>query len=401
MAKTNLSKRIQAVKPSATVGMSQKARAMIANGQDVLLLSQGEPDFETPDFIKQAAVEALAAGKTRYTNVDGISELKQAVVHKFKRDNNLSYTPEEISIAPGGKAILFNALMATLSPGDEVIIPAPCWVSYPEMVRLCGADPIIVKTSVETGFKLTAEQLGGAITSKTRWVILNSPSNPTGSVYTAAELSELAQVLSANPHVMILTDDIYEHLIFEGKAFATIAAVAPGLKDRTLTMNGVSKAYAMTGWRIGYAGGPEWLISAMRKFMGQSTSNPSTISQWAALAALSGDQGFLNQWRETYEIRRNLVCQGLNQSGLSNLKPDGAFYVFADCSKYIGTRTASGASLSSDQDFVEALLNEALVAVVAGSAFHMPGFFRLSFAESETVLKEALARIDKFCSGCR
>lgn len=401
MPENRLSNTLNAVQPSATMAISGKARDMIAAGLDVLLLSQGEPDFDTPEHIRLAAIDALASGKTRYTNVDGITELKDAIIQKFKRDNELSYSREQISVAPGGKAILFNALLATLNPGDEVIIPAPCWVSYPEMVRLCGGTPIILATDETTGFKVTPEQLARTINSRTRWLILNSPSNPTGSVLTADELSALAAVLKDHPQVMILTDDIYEHLVFGDQNFSTIGQIAPDLYDRTLTMNGVSKAYAMTGWRIGYAGGPKWLISAMRKIMGQSTSNPSSVSQWAAVAALNGSQAFLPEWRAIFQSRRDLICQGLQSAGLKNIVPDGAFYVFADCRGFMGKVSGGGKPIHSDKDFAEALLVEAMVAVVPGSAFHGPGYFRLSFAESEDVLEEAIKRINRFCQECR
>lgn len=400
MPENRLSNVLNAVQPSATMAISRKARNMIAVGQDVLLLSQGEPDFDTPEHIRLAAIDALASGKTRYTNVDGITELKDAIIRKFKRDNDLSYCQEQISVAPGGKAILFNALLATLNPGDEVIIPAPCWVSYPEMVRLCGGTPIVVKTNESTAFKITPELLKNAVSSKTRWLILNSPSNPTGSVFTAEELKALAVVLKGHPQVMILTDDIYEHLVFSGRKFNTIAQIAPDLYDRTLTMNGVSKAYAMTGWRIGYAGGPQWLISAMRKIMGQSTSNPSSVSQWAAVAALNGSQAFLSDWRTIFQSRRNLICEGLQIAGLKNIVPDGAFYVFADSTGFIGKTSGGGKRIHTDKDFTEALLEEAKVAVVPGSAFHGPGYFRLSFAESENVLRDAVERIHRFCNAC-
>lgn len=392
MTENRLSNTLRSVQPSATIAMSQKARALIDAGKDVILLSQGEPDFDTPDHIRQAAVEALAKGKTRYTNVDGIPELKRAIQNKFQRDNGLYYELEQISIAPGGKAILFNALLATLNPGDEVIIPAPCWVSYPEMTRLCGGTPVILPTDVSTGFKPTADALESVITPQTKWLILNSPSNPTGSVLTRAELSSLADVLRRYPEIMILSDDIYEYLTYSESEFVTMAEIAPDLFDRTLTMNGFSKAFAMTGWRLGYAGGPSWLISAMRKVMGQSTSNPSSISQWAGVTALNSDSGFLNTWRQAFEGRRNYVCEALIGMGLPTLVPDGAFYVFSDCRTFLGNGT-----FASDIDFAERLLTEAHVAVVPGSAFQAPGYFRLSFASSMESLEKAMVRINRFC----
>ncbi len=400
MDKNRLSDVINSVQPSATIGMSQKARAMLAAGKDVIILSQGEPDFETPEHIKTAAVEALASGKTRYTAVDGVPELKQAIQQKFRRDNNLDYNLAEISVAPGGKAILFNAFIATLNPGDEVIIPAPCWVSYPEMVRLCGAKPVVIRTSADTGFKLTGKLLEQAITPKTKWLVLNSPSNPTGSVLSSDDLRALADILRRHQNVLVLTDDIYEHLTYGQANFATLVEVAPDLKDRVLTMNGMSKAYAMTGWRLGYAGGPKWLIAAMRKVMGQSTSNANSIAQYAAIAALNGDQKFLKDWRGVFQRRRDLVCEILNAIGLSCAVPDGAFYVFANCEKFMGKTTSQGTVLTSDVDFAMALLEESLVAIVPGSAFHAPGYFRLSYAESEPVLNSALARLQKFCEDC-
>jgi len=392
MVQNRLSHTLNAVQPSATIGMSQKARAMMAEGEDVILLSQGEPDFDTPEHIRQAGVEALALGKTRYTNVDGTAELKEAIRRKFKRDNGLDYNIGQISVAPGGKAIIFNAFLATLNSADEVIIPAPCWVSYPEMTRLCGGQPVILDTDASTKFKPTAEALSKVITDKTKWLILNSPSNPTGSVLTEQELLELAAVLRRHPHVMVLTDDIYEHLIYSGAKFSTLAQIAPDLMDRTLTMNGLSKAYAMTGWRLGYAGGPEWLISAMRKVMGQSTTNPSSISQWAAVTALDGDQEFLIGWAQAFETRRDFVCQALDNMGLTTIWPDGAFYAFADCRSFMGR-----GDVLSDVDFAERLLEQGRVAVVPGSAFHAPGYFRLSFAESMARLEEAMNRLQAFC----
>ena len=369
------------------MAITQMARDMRAAGRDVISLSAGEPDFETPEHIRLAATQAMNSGATRYTAVDGIPALKAAIIQKFQRDNTLAYSAAQITVAPGGKPVIFNAFAVTVGPGDEVIIPAPCWVSYPAMVSLCGGTPIIVPCGADTGFKITAEALAAVISPKTKWVMLNSPSNPTGAAYTADELRALAIVLRAYPHVMVLSDDIYEHLVYDDFTFATMAEVAPDLFDRTLTMNGVSKAYAMTGWRIGYGGGPEWLIAAMRKYMGQTTSNPASVSQWAAVAALNGDQGFLDGWRATYAARRDSVVARLNaMPGVSCLVPPGAFYAFAD----ISART------DDDAGFALRLLEETGVASVPGSAFHAPGHIRLSYAASLTELDAAMDRIDGF-----
>lgn len=387
MALTNgfLSQRIERVATSATMAMTQAARDLKAQGRDIISLSAGEPDFETPEHIRDAARLAMNSGHTRYTAVDGIADLKMAIRDKFNRDNNLSYTPAQINVSPGGKAVLYNALAVTLNAGDEVIIPAPCWVSYPEMVKYCGGDPVVVSCGADTKYKLTADMLSAAITDKTKWLMLNSPSNPTGAAYTADELLALAEVLRAHPHVLILSDDIYEHLVYDNFIFATMAQVAPDLFDRTLTMNGVSKAYAMTGWRIGYGGGPEWLIAAMRKFMGQTTSNPSSVSQWAAVAALNGPQKFLEGWKASYQRRRDLMVTRINaMSGLSCQTPPGAFYVFVDCS----------AVTDDDADLAMSILHEQGVATVPGSAFHAPGHLRLSYAASDEELNEACDRLD-------
>jgi len=372
--------------------VTQAAREMKAAGIDVIGLGAGEPDFDTPDHIKQAAIEAIQRGETNYTNVDGIPELKAAIVVKFKRDNDLDYDVSQINVSPGGKPVLYNAFVATLNAGDEVIIPAPCWVSYPEMVKLCGGTPVIVPCDMASGF------LEAAITPQTRWVILNSPSNPTGAAYSAADLRTLADVLLHHPQVMILTDDMYEHLVYDGFEFATIAEVEPGLYDRTLTMNGLSKAYAMTGWRIGFAGGPEWLIKAMAKVMSQSTSNPTSISQWAGVAALNGPHDFIAARNEAFIMRRNAIVAGLNQAdGLSCATPDGAFYVYPDCGGVIGKTSAKGIKINNDIDFATALLKEAHVAVVPGSAFHGAPHFRISYATSLAQLEDAEARIAQFC----
>ncbi len=396
-----ISKRLAAVKPSATIAVSQKARELLAAGKDVVVLSMGEPDFDTPEYINQAAVEAIANGKTRYTAVDGIAELKDQICQKFLSDNDLSYVPSQISVAPGGKAIIFNALLATLDPGDEVIIPAPCWVSYPEMTRLCGGVPKVVMCSSKDGFKMTPETLAKAITAKTKWLLINSPSNPTGACYSEDELRSLGEVLKSYPDILILTDDIYEKLVYDGRQFATIGSAVPELFDRTLTMNGMSKAFAMTGWRLGYAGGPEWLISAMRKVMSQSTSNPSSISQYAALSALKGSQAFLDDWCQVFEARRDLICTELNRlPELSCQKSEGAFYAFVDCQHLIGRSSPAGRQLRNDTDVVTSILDEVLVALVPGSAFHAPGYFRLSFAASHESLETAISRIENFCQNC-
>ena len=395
-----ISQNLSRVADSATMAVTQTAREMKSAGIDVIGLGAGEPDFDTPDHIKQAAIEAIQDGKTKYTNVDGIPELKSAIAAKFKRDNSLTYTASQINVSPGGKPVLFNALMATLNAGDEVIIPAPCWVSYPEMVKLCGGTPVIVPCDMASGFKLTAEQLEAAITKKTRWLMLNSPSNPTGAAYSWADLKALSEVLLRHPQVMILTDDIYEHLVYDGFEFATIAQVEPELYDRTLTMNGLSKAYAMTGWRIGYAGGPEWLIKAMAKVMSQSTSNPSSISQWAGVTALNGPHDFIAARNTAFAARRNAVVAALNKAeGLSCAVPDGAFYVYPDCAEVIGKTSAKGHKIDTDTDFAAALLRETHVAVVPGGAFHGSPNFRISYATSMAQLDEACTRIQAFCKG--
>lgn len=397
-----ISENLSRVAPSATMAVTQTAREMKAAGIDVIGLGSGEPDFDTPDHIKEAAIKAIRDGKTNYTNVDGIPELKEAIVAKFKRDNALSYTPAQINVSPGGKPVIFNALMATLNVGDEVIVPAPCWVSYPEMVKLCGGTPVIVKCDMASGFKLTPEQLEAAITPQTRWLMLNSPSNPTGAAYSAGELKELSDVLLRHPQVMVLTDDIYEHLVYDGFEFATIAQVEPALYERTLTMNGLSKAYAMTGWRIGYAGGPEWLIKAMAKVMSQSTSNPSSISQWAGVTALNGPHDFIAERNKAFVARRNAVVAGLNKAeGLDCATPDGAFYVYPDCVGIMGKSSAGGQKINNDTDFATALLQEAHVAVVPGGAFHSSPNFRISYATSMEQLDEACMRIEAFCGSLK
>jgi aspartate aminotransferase len=395
-----LSEALERVAPSATVGISQKARDMARAGRDIIALSAGEPDFDTPLNVREAAKRAMDEGKTRYTNVDGIPELKEAVAAKFRRDNGLDVTAADCFVSSGGKQIIFNALMATLNPGDEVVVPVPYWVSYPEIVRLCGAEPVFAVADASTGFKLAPEALEAAITPKTKWLILNTPSNPTGAAYSADELRGLADVLLRYPHVHILTDDIYEVLVYDGGTFATIAQVEPRLQPRTLTMNGVSKSHAMTGWRIGYCTGPRPLLAAMSKLQSQSTTNPSSISQWAAVEALNGPQDFLAEWRQVFEERRDLVVSGLNaNTGLDCLTPAGAFYVFPSCQRLLGKTSAGGAKLETDEDFVMALLEETGVALVHGTAFGLPGHFRLSYAASNAELEDAVARIQGFCAG--
>ena len=385
-------------KPSATIAVSQKARELKAQGRDVIGLGAGEPDFDTPDNIKRAAKEAIDRGETKYTPVAGIPELRKAVAEKFSRENDLDYEPSQTIVATGGKQVLFNALMATLNPGDEVVIPTPYWVSYPEMVALCGGEVSYAETTQENGFKLTPDALENAITERTKWVILNSPSNPSGAAYTEAEMKALTDVLLRHDHVWVLTDDIYEHLLYDGATFVTPAGVEPQLKDRTLTMNGVSKAYAMTGWRIGYAAGPEMLIKAMDKVQGQQTSGTCSIAQWAALEALTGPQDYIPRSRKVFEERRDLVVSMLNQAkGIECLKPEGAFYVFPSCAGLIGHTAKSGRKLETDEDVVTALLEEEGVAVVHGSAFGLGPNFRISYATSTEALTEACERIQRFC----
>jgi aspartate aminotransferase len=387
------------IKPSATMAVTQKERELKAAGRDTIGLGAGEPDFDTPDNIKEAAIAAIVSGKTKYTNVDGIPELKAAICAKFLRENKLTYTPDQVSVAPGGKPIIYNAFMATLNPGDEVIVPAPYWVSYPDIVQLTGATPVIVEATAEEGFRLSAQKLEAAITPNTKWLILNSPSNPTGAAYSAAHLRTLADVLLRHPHVMILTDDMYEHLLYDGFEFATIAAVEPALYDRTLTMNGVSKAYAMTGWRIGYAAGPAWLIKGMAGIMSQSTSNPTSISQYAAVEALNGPQDFLAVRNQAFQDRRDLVVSMLNQAtGLSCPTPEGAFYVYPSCAALMGKKTATGVVLANDEDFARELLEAEGVAVVHGGAFGGSPAFRISYATSAQILEEACSRIQRFCA---
>ena len=395
---STLSHNISRVKPSPTIAMSSLATQMKSEGRDIISLSAGEPDFDTPDHIKDAAIEAIKSGKTKYTDPDGMKILKEAVCTKFKVENNLTYNPNQISIGTGGKQILYNALMATINPGDEVIIPAPYWVSYPDMVLLAGGRPVFIEASSKNKYKISPEQLEKAITDKTKWFIFNSPSNPTGAGYPKTELQELTEILIKFPNVLIMTDDMYEHLAYDDFLFSTPAEVEPNLFERTLTCNGVSKAYAMTGWRIGFAGGPENLIRAMRKIQSQSTSNPCTISQWAALAALNGQKNFIDKNNEKFVRRRNLVVGKLNQiEGISCPMPEGAFYVYPDISGLIGKKTQNGQVISSDEDFCRSLLEEVGVAVVFGSAFGLSPNFRISYATSDELLTDACKRIKNFC----
>ncbi len=393
-----LAKRLSRIKPSPTIAVTQKARELKAAGRDVISLGAGEPDFDTPDHIKQAATDAIQRGETKYTAVDGIPELKKAISDKFKRDNGLDYAPNQITVGTGGKQILYNALMATLDDGDEVIIPAPYWVSYPDMVLLAGGEPVFVTCPQNNGFKLRPEDLEAAITPKTKWLILNSPSNPTGAAYTAEDMKALTDVLKRHPHVWVMTDDMYEKLVYDGFTFCTPAEVEPEIYDRTLTINGVSKAYAMTGWRIGFAGGPEALIKAMAKVQSQSTSNPSSISQWAAVEALSGTHHFIPKNNELFKSRRDLVVSKLNQCpGLHCPTPEGAFYVYPSCAGTIGKTTPDGKTIETDEDFVTYLLESEGVAAVHGAAFGQSPHFRISYATSTELLEEACNRIKRAC----
>jgi aspartate aminotransferase len=399
---TQTSQALQRIKPSATLVASAKARALKAAGRDVIALSAGEPDHDTPDNIKQAAIRAIEAGKTKYTDVDGIPELKDAIVAKFKRENGLEYKRSQVNVSPGGKPVIFNAFLATLSPGDEVVIPAPYWVSYPDMALLCGGTPVFVDVKIEDNFKVKPAALAKAITPHTKWVLLNSPSNPSGAAYTADELKAIAEVLLSFPHVMVLTDDMYEHLVYGDFKFTTIAQVEPRLYDRTLTMNGVSKAYSMTGWRIGYAAGPEWLIKAMANVMGQTTSNASSISQWAAVEALNGPQDFIPRNRALFQGRRDLVVSMLNQArGIKCPTPEGAFYVYPSCEGALGKTAPSGNVIGSDESFANELLEAEGVAVVHGAAFGLSPCFRISYATSNEQLEDACARIQRFCANLR
>jgi aspartate aminotransferase len=389
------------VKPSATIAVTNKARELKAAGRDVIGLGAGEPDFDTPENVKAAAIKAIQDGKTKYTAVDGIPELKAAIVEKFKRENGLTYETSQITVGTGGKQVLYNALIATINPGDEVIIPTPYWVSYPDMVLLAGGEPVIVEAD-KTTFKITPEALEAAITPKTKWVIFNSPSNPSGAGYSRADLKAITDVLMRHPHVWVMTDDMYEHLVYDDFEFTTPAQVEPGLYDRTLTVNGVSKAYAMTGWRIGYAGGPAELIKAMAKIQSQSTSNPCSIAQWAAVEALSGPQDFIPANNEVFKGRRDLVVSMLNQAtGIDCPVPEGAFYVFPSCAGTIGKTAPSGKVIESDEDFVTELLETEGVAVVHGSAFGLGPNFRISYATSTEALEKACERIQRFCANLK
>jgi aspartate aminotransferase len=397
-----LSAALARVKPSATVAVTDKARALKAAGRNVIGLGAGEPDFDTPANIKQAAIRAIEAGKTKYTDVGGIPELKDAIIAKFKRENGLTYKRDQIIVSTGGKQVLYNALVATLNPGDEVIIPAPYWVSYPEMVLLAGGEPVHILCPAEQGFKLQPAALEKAITPKTKWIILNSPSNPTGSAYTRDELKAITDVLVRHPHVWVMTDDMYEHLVYDGFRFTTPAEVEPKLFERTLTVNGVSKAYSMTGWRIGYAGGASELITAMTTIQSQATHAPSTISQWAAVEALNGPQDFIPENAAIFKERRDLVVGMLNQAkGINCPRPEGAFYVFPSCADTIGKTAPSGKKLENDQDFVTELLEAEGVAVVQGSAFGLGPAFRISYAASLNDLEEACKRIQRFCGNLK
>ncbi|WP_076068808.1 pyridoxal phosphate-dependent aminotransferase [Sphingomonas montana] len=396
---TQTSASLDRITPSATLAMTSRVLDLKAQGIDVIGLGAGEPDFDTPDFVKDAAIAAIRAGKTKYTNVDGTAELKAAIAAKFLRDNDLTYAPSQISVNVGGKHTLFNALVATVGAGDEVVIPAPYWVSYPDIVQFAGGTPVIVAAGADQQYKVTPEQVEAAITPRTKWVILNSPSNPTGAAYTADELEALGAMFRRHPHVMILADDMYEHIVYDGFRFATIAQVCPDLYDRTLTMNGCSKAYAMTGWRIGFAGGPLWLIKAMAKLQSQSTSNPCSIAQAAAVAALNGPQDFLAERNDAFKRRRDLVVGLLNAiPGISCPTPEGAFYVYPDVSGLIGKTMPKGGVIANDEQLVTYLLDEARVAAVHGGAFGLEPAFRISYATSEALLTEACARIAKACA---
>ena len=388
-----ISNNLKRIKPSPTIAVTTKAREMRASGKDVIGLGAGEPDFDTPDNVKEAAIEAIKKGDTKYTAVDGTPDLKKAIVEKFKRENNLNYTTDQITVGTGGKQVIYNTFMATLNKGDEVIIPAPFWVSYPDMVLLAGGTPKIIKCEEKDGFKLSAKKLEKAISKKTKWLILNSPSNPTGAGYTKKEIEDLSKVLLKHKKIFILSDDIYEHIRYEGFNFFTIAQISK-LKERTLTMNGVSKSYAMTGWRIGYAAGPKEIINAIRKIQSQSTSNPSSISQAAAVEALNGQQNFIKERAEAFKERRDFVVSSLNNiKGINCLTPNGAFYVFPSCKELLNKKT----KLKTDTEFVQKLLEKSMVAVVQGSAFGLDGYFRISYATSMENLKKAITRIKDFC----
>ena len=397
-----ISDSLNRIQPSATIAITTKAQVMQAEGKNVIGLAAGEPDFETPRNIKDAAIAAINSGKTRYTAVDGIPELKKAIVAKFKRENNLDYKVSQVSVGTGGKQVLFNALLATVNPGDEVIVPAPYWVSYPDIVLLAGGKPVIVQGDATKGFKLQAADLEKAITPKTKWLILNSPSNPSGAAYSHSEMKALTDVLVKHSHVWLLTDDMYEHLVYDDFKFVTPVEVEPALYDRTLTMNGVSKAYCMTGWRIGYAAGPEALIKAMGKLQSQSTSNPNSIAQWAAVEALNGPQDFIAEHNKVFVERRDLVVSMLNQAnGIKCTTPEGAFYVYPSCAGTIGKTAPSGKVIATDEDFVSELLAAEGVAAVHGAAFGTSPYFRISYATATPILEDACTRIQRFCGNLK
>jgi len=392
-----VSNNLKRIKPSPTIAVTQKARELKASGKDIVGLGAGEPDFDTPDNIKEAAIKAIKEGDTKYTAVDGTPALKSAIIKKFKRENNLDYQADQITVGAGGKHVIYNTMMATLNEGDEVIIPAPYWVSYPDIVLLAGGTPVILECNEKQGFKINPLELEKSITKKTKWIILNSPSNPTGACYTEEDIKKIAEVLEKQPHVNILSDDIYEHVTYEGFKFFTIAQIN-SLKERVLTMNGVSKAYSMTGWRIGYAAGPKEIIKAIAKIQSQSTTNPSSISQAAAVEALNGTQDFIKERASSFQERRDYVVKALNEiEGIECLNPDGAFYVFPSCKHLIGKKDTNGKKLMTDTDFVKSLLENNGVAVVQGSAFGLEGFFRISYATSMKNLKKALEKISFFC----
>ena len=396
-----ISDNLKKIKPSPTIVVTQKARELKASGKEVIGLGAGEPDFDTPENIKQAAISAINSGDTKYTAVDGTPALKEAIVKKFKKENNLDYQVDQITVGAGGKHVIYNAMMATLNKGDEVIIPAPYWVSYPDVVLLAGAKPVIIECSEDQGFKLNPKDLENSITNKTKWLILNSPSNPTGASYSENEIKKLAEVLKKNSHVHILSDDIYEHISYEGFKFFTIAQI-PELKERVLTMNGVSKSYAMTGWRIGYAAGSKEIIKAIAKIQSQSTSNPSSVSQAAAVEALNGTQNFISERSKAFQERRDFVVSELNKiDGINCLKPEGAFYVFPSCKDLLGKKDNKGNVLETDNDFVQSMLENVGVAVIQGSAFGLDGFFRISYATSMENLKKALIKISDFCKSIK
>jgi aspartate aminotransferase len=398
-----LADQLNRIKPSATIAVTDKARALKAAGRNVIGLGAGEPDFDTPDNIKEAAIKAIRDGRaSKYTNVDGITELKEAICKKFKRENGLDYTTKQVTVGTGGKQVLYNAFVATLNPGDEVIMAAPYWVSYPEMVLLAGGEPVEVVTSMANGYKITAAQLEAAVTPKTNWVLLNSPSNPSGAAYTRAELKALTDVLKKHPELHVMTDDMYEHLVYDDFEFTTAAQIEPSLYPRTLTINGMSKAYCMTGWRIGYAGGPEPLIKAMATVQSQSTSNPAAVSQWASVEALTGPQDFIAKHNKIFKERRDLVVSMLNQSnGIKCPTPEGAFYVYPSCAGTIGKTAPTGKKLENDQDFVTELLEAEGVAVVQGTAFGLGPNFRISYATKTEDLEEACHRIQRFCGNLK